>query len=240
MPKLSSRYIKIRRKKYGRKATVSNKRMKFSSSKRSSTVRSKVNVKAGLGFPKRIQMTHKYVEGISLTSTAGVISKYNWSCNGMFDPNTTGTGHQPLYFDQMSALYNHYTVIGSKIKIVCTSGTVNAAPFFIGAFLDDDASSTNITDISGLAEQSTGSYRMLAPGATQTIVFNKKWSAKKTFGGSVLANDSLQGTSSTNPLEQTHYLIALQGANASSPSANFQVEIEYIAIWDELKDMAQS
>ena len=35
--------------------------------------------------------------------------------NSLFDPDQTGTGHQPYYFDQFAALYNRYTVLGSKL-----------------------------------------------------------------------------------------------------------------------------
>ena len=32
-------------------------------------------------------------------------------------PNHTGVGHQPLYFDQLMTIYNHYIVIGAKITV---------------------------------------------------------------------------------------------------------------------------
>lgn len=40
----------------------------------------------------------------------------------MYDPDLTGFGHQPYFFDQLTDIYSHYVVIGSKIKI---SGAVD-------------------------------------------------------------------------------------------------------------------
>ena len=38
------------------------------------------------------------------------IAKQYMRMNSLFDPDQTGTGHQPYYFDQFAALYNRYTV----------------------------------------------------------------------------------------------------------------------------------
>lgn len=68
------------------------------------------------GFPRRLYIAHKYVDLVSVSSTAGVVGSYFFKCNGMFDPNTTGTGHQPMYFDNCGAIYNHYTVV--KLSLI--------------------------------------------------------------------------------------------------------------------------
>lgn len=204
-------------------------------------LRNKTTVKAGLGFPKRILMTHRYCESVALTSTAGVINKYQFSCNGMYDPNITSTGHQPYYFDEMTNLYNHYTVIGSKIKVTVTPASANTTGTYVGIYKDDDATTTNISDITVLAEQSQKAIRAFNVGATDPVFLVSKWSAKKTFGGSILGNDNLQGSVSANPAEQTNYTLAVQGFSAgANNSVTFLVEITYIAVWDELKTPAQS
>lgn len=201
----------------------------------------RTNVRAGLGFPKRMVMTHRYCEQVSLTSTAGVLNKYQWSCNGMYDPNVQVGGHQPYYFDQMMALYNHYTVIGSKIKITVVPASSNTTATFVGVYKDDDTTTTDISDITVLAEQSQQRVRTFNVGATDPSIFTLKWSAKKTFGGSILANDNLQGNIAGNPTEQTYYTVGVQGFSAgANNSVTFLVELTYIAVWDELKTVAQS
>lgn len=200
----------------------------------------KNNISTGIGFPKKMCMTHKYHEVVGLTSTTGVVGTYKFQCNGMYDPNTTGTGHQPMYYDQMAAIYNHWTVIGSKIIIKITPTTGSSVPFYITLAQNDDSVATGGID----ANAEYGSGRRLLFGASTDSVktMSNKWSAKKTFGGSVLGNDNLQGSSAgVDPSEKTYWHINLQAADqVSTQSVIIDVLISYIAVWEEPKDIIGS
>lgn len=211
------------------------------SSKRARTTRFRNVVPMGRGFPKKTIMTHRYVETINVNSgAAGAIANYFFSANGMFDPNQTGSGHQPMYFDQMGALYDHYHVIGSKITVEATTQNNTFAAGTFGVFLNDDTTNTPAT-VTGACEQGSARYKHFPANSNNNQKVKKKWSAKKTFGGTVLSNTSLQGTTSANPTEQTFYNVFW---GADDLTSNFQltfiVTIEYIAVWDEVKDIAQS
>lgn len=228
--------------------TFYNKRFKRTYAKKKvykkkarSNLRWKSQISAGVGFPKRMTFTHKYHEQIIHTSTAGVITFYKYVCNGLFDPNSSGAGHQPYYFDQMSAIYNHYCVIGSKINIKAMPTTSSTAGYYITLAQNDDTVITNNT-IDGMAEQGGGNVRMVPASSMDRVVsLTNKWSCKKTFGGSVLADDFLRGTAAANPTEVTIWCIGLQAADLSSTVAvEIEVSIEYITVWSEVKDVAQS
>jgi len=197
-------------------------------------------VPIGKGFPKRMLFTHKYADNFTLTSTTGVMNKYYFICNGMWDPNKTGTGHQPAYFDTMHSLYNHWTVIGSKITIKCCFATETDLPAYV-ALLQDDDGVLSSNDMQNLSETSSGKVKLVGAKNPGVITLTNRWSAKKTFGGSVLANDELKGDSSQNPAETSSWVIALQAANViSTVSMYVHVNIEYIAVWSELKELASS
>jgi hypothetical protein len=51
---------------------------------------------------------------VGLGSSAGV-SLYQFAGNGCFDPDITGTGHQPYYWDTYTGVYNYYSVMGSRV-----------------------------------------------------------------------------------------------------------------------------
>lgn len=215
-----------------------NTRRSMRNSKRS--VRNKTTVDAGLGFPKQMKMIHKYCDTMSIQSTAGALTRQRFSCNGMYDPDKTNIGHQPLYFDQMAALYNHYTVIGSKITVTFAAPP-SSAPAIMVAIMQDDDQTNNLTAMSEVLEQSLTTSRLMNPGVDNNIVLANNWSAKKTFGGSVLGNDELQGNASANPTETTEWNIFVQTSDQVTTSyvvAN--VTIEFIAIWDELKERTGS
>jgi len=197
-------------------------------------------VNLGLGFPKKVQMTHKYRERLVFTTGAGTPSYYYFSCNGMYDPNITGTGHQPIYFDQMTVLYDHYTVIGSKVTLRISQATAAGVSATIALFINDETGLT-AASIQAISEQSSGTIRTIPQASSIETLLSKKWSAKQTFGGSVLGNDLLQGNSSSNPQEQSYFTFGVQANDLSSVAVlNIDVEVEYIAIWDELADINSS
>lgn len=194
-----------------------------------------------VGFPKKFTFKHKYSEIITLQDTGAGAVNYQFSCNGMFDPNITGTGHQPMYFDQISAIYNHYTVIGSKIRYrIVPAGTAVQNPYKIVTWINDDTTTTGGTD--SFSENKFASTRLCTGGVNPSqIVLTKKWSAKKFFGGSVLANDQLKGTAAANPAEQSYFQITFRTLDlASTVSVFVYVEIEYVAVWHELKELSSS
>lgn len=239
MPKRSRRFVSGVRRRFKKRRIGGRFRS------RKANVRPKSMVRSGVGFPKKMLMTHKYREVVNITSSAGVIQKYQFSCNGLFDPNITGSGQQPYYFDQLTALYDHYCVIGSKAKFtIATPG--NTAPYGVCVYIDDDTTTSNVNDIVIAGENTSGKrIKMAAVPQTRPMIENIKWSAKKYFGKGVLANDELQGTSSANPTEQSFYTVAVQGfvgsgVTAPDVKAVILAEIEYIVVWKELKEVAGS
>lgn len=228
-------------KRYPSRPKRSVKRTKFTKRTKRTKRRNVINrtmVKAGLGFPKKMLMTHKYVQSQVVGAAAATLGVYNFCANGMYDPYLTGTGHQPMYFDQMTALYNHYTVIGSKIKVTLVPADQN---YVVGILLNDDTT-TLPASWDAAAEQSLANSKVVLVNAVRPTFITSKWSAKKVFGGSVLANDELQGSALANPVEQSVYTVSFQTLDkiTAVSSIFIKFEIEYIAVWRELKEVAQS
>jgi len=196
-------------------------------------------VNLGRLFPSKAMMTHRYFESVNLSPASGVLGKYRFIANSLFDPNFTSTGHQPMGFDNCSLIWNHYTVIGSKIKITFLP-VANSPSFAYGIYTDDD-STNNATVYTEIAEQSASVTRYSAAGNTEPKTITKNWSAKKTFGGNVLSNINLQGTTSSSPLDSTVFIVYAQATDGTtSLTTQLAIEIEYIAVWSELKDIIQS
>lgn len=81
-----------RSRKYERKTTVYRKKRKRSRKRRS--------IPKGL-FAKTTKMAFRYVDTITIDPDAGANFVYKtYSCNGMWDPDTSLGGHQPYGFDQ--------------------------------------------------------------------------------------------------------------------------------------------
>lgn len=84
------------------------------------------------GFSQSYRTRLRYVETIGLISSAGSVARNVFSPQNCFDPNVTGTGHQPMYFDQLTAIYARYKVHGATIRVTF-SATSEVAGTAIGA-----------------------------------------------------------------------------------------------------------
>ena len=191
-------------------------------------------------LPPNFTTTHKYSEYNQITIGAGGYASYVFSANGMYDPNITSTGHQPYYFDTMSALYNHYCVVRSKctLRVVDWSEALNdARPCTYGIFLDDD-STPAVTSQTYWLEQPYVVHGEFKEQTTEDGPLTLYWNGRKHFGPNIVNGSQFQGDSATNPTEQSTFVLAFNGTIGSQYV--FLVEIVYEAYWTELKPVAQS
>lgn len=98
-----------------------------------------------------------------------------------------------------------------------------------------------------LAEQGNMTYSSIlnstsnSPASQVTLV--KTFSARKYFGRrGILTEDDFRGTSTTNPAEMAyfHLFVAPQDGVSNTASVRCMVEIEYISVYTELRQLAQS
>lgn len=198
----------------------------------------------GLGFPARMRAKLRYNETFGLVSTAGALNVYTFYTNGLYDPNYSGGGHQPMYFDQFMAVYDHYKVIGSKIQVQCVQGqgTTVADPTWVSVIQNDDATISSVSQFNQLIEWGIiNKYRVVnGPyGMTTPVVFNEKWSCKRVFKDKYSA-DTLIGDASSNPTEFSTFMIVQQPITNGTVTNNYVVTIDYIVDFFELKDAALS
>lgn len=190
---------------------------------------------------KRALVKLTYVDSAAQTSNTGSITTYNFKSNGMYDPNFTGTGHQPLGFDQMMAQYNHFTVIGSKITVTFDVQPTATVPVLV-AIQSAAGTSFTPTSIDEICEQPRIHWKLLPVGnGNSRGKLSHKFSAKKFFSTkAIVAEDSYKGSASIDPVETAFYRILMAAENAGTVTVNWRVRITYIAVFSEPKHLAQS
>jgi hypothetical protein len=190
-------------------------------------------------FPARTKRKLRYSTNISLTSTSGVVATYVFSANGLFDPDISGTGHQPMGFDQLMLSYNHYTVTDAKIRCIFKN-TTSSVPT-VSIRVHPDTAPVTVIDQSieyGLintdALEIKGSY-----GANKEIT--EVVSIRKAQGvQDVLDVIPLSGTAAANPAEQTYFHVSMWDSSGTSGSCNVDVIIEYVAWFTEPRVLTPS
>lgn len=191
-----------------------------------------------IGFPPTMQFKHKYFSSRTDSGTGMLTQRYR--ANGMYDPYQTGTGLQPLYFDQLAAIYNHFTVIASHIKVTTIPNASTAEdPFRVVLWINDDTTTT-ASDIRNVCEQTSAVHKVTSGLNPTPIVLERWWSLSRCFGGRV-GESRFTGNGSADPTEQSIYeIVAYALDGVSSVAVVHDVEIEYTAVWSELKDIAGS
>ncbi len=188
----------------------------------------------------------KYVEQLSLNPSLGLSGNYIFSANGCYDPNITGVGHQPYGFDQLMAMYNHYTVVGSKCVVKMASS--QAIPFYAGIMLRPDPTPISL-NTDALLEQPGNKMKLIGYGQSGTSggpnYMKCNFSTRKFFTknrGAIVEDFALRGDASTNPLEQAYYHVLLQPQFITDDlgTQGFTVEIEYSVVFTEPKLLPQS
>lgn len=198
---------------------------------------------AGVGKSKIIKM--KYCQQISLNPTAGAKVVNVFVANGMYDPDATGTGHQPLGFDQWMTFFDHYNVLGAKITMEYISDTgAPVTPCYFGILLSDDGVSVLAkSNIEHLLESRQTTHKVGVGGdnaSSKKLKAVKYFSSKKFFGRNPVQTD-LKGSSITNPSEKAFFECWAASVNGNDPVyANFLVTIEYIAKLTEPHGFPQS
>lgn len=187
--------------------------------------------KTPFGFPDILETTLVYGDHVLLSSSVGnlIPNKY-YNMNGLYDPDPALGGGQPYWFDQLSAVYSRYSVIGAKITVDFThsnptADTGDVGPWVVGII--GDSNTTLVATSAGplIASQNTdtktlsGDYKMVRCTST--------YSPLKSLGRD-WTDSSVSGTPSANPSQNWYagVFAAPQGV-ATTTIVHATVRIEY-------------
>lgn len=234
----SGRYGKRRAfKRYGRVTTRQNK----------------------LAFSRSQLVRLRYCQQVTLNPNADSGAYIVYSANGPQSPNisnstgvSTTLAHQPYGWDQWSAIYNDYIVLGSKITV--TAGAPNStnqssAAGILGVLLSDSPSPYSVTTSAGATVQMESGRcafkQFNSNGNGKPVILSKKFSAKKFWNVSKLKDNvvRLGAAVSATPNEQAYYHLSFYSNDESiSTSAGpyCWVAIDYILLFSGPADLQAS
>ncbi len=192
------------------------------------------------------QAYYDYAQTITVAGAGLVTSKF-FTANGLYDPDISGTGHQPIGFDQMMLMYNQFTVLRSSITCRFTN---DGTPAIVGLYLSPDT--TAITDPIRLMENGLITTALVdaasaSSGSGQRQVELKlNCDVARYFGrprGRGILNDvDLQGTAASNPTEQVYFGVCVWAGRQSTdtPTVYFDVLLKYDTVYFEPRKLTVS
>jgi hypothetical protein len=161
----------------------------------------------------------KYSSPSTYTSGTGTCGVHVFSANGLYDPDISGAGHQPRGFDQLMAMYDHYVVVSSAIRVVGQAiSSVTGDPYqaVIGICVRDSTAVESVPN--EYLEQGWNKWSY----ASSVDGFDICHSVDvATFLGrqSLLSDPYLKGTKTANPTEDVHFHLWVAHPAAASTDA---------------------
>jgi hypothetical protein len=202
------------------------------------------------GFPDRMVTKLRYVDNFNLTGAAGVVGANVFRFNSCFDPDLTGVGHQPMYFDQFAGAvgtgpYGRYRVISAKatVSFMQTSppaiAATNVGPIVVG--LQTSATSgLYATNLSGLCEASNSTWTQLGDkaGGNNVKSLTATYYPRRDLGVSQ-DDDTVSAAYNGNP-SQVFHLIPWKIDTIGAAAVTALVEIIYTVEFFDRNEVAQS
>lgn len=192
------------------------------------------------GMPNISRTKMRYSTNVQIQSTLGAVGAHVFRCNSIFDPDYSGTGHQPMSHDTWASLFNHYTVTGAKIMIQAVPDSTNTTNGKCGIILNPGYTAP-YTNASAFLEAKMGSYRNILKNADKAYRMKCKYSAKKFFNVSDVKDVGKLGAAfGTDPTEEAYFIIWYADSEITTSSIRVQVTIDYVVQFSEPKHLAQS
>jgi len=202
------------------------------------------------GFPDKLVTNLRYVDTVSLTGGAGVVGANTFRFNSLFDPDLSGVGHQPYYFDQMcgpagTAPYLKYRVLSAKatVRYMITTApattAVNIGPVVVGLL----ATATNGlygTTASALCEASGSRWTYLGDksGGNNVIILKATYEPNRDLGNDT-GDDTIAASYNANP-SQVFNLIPWKVDTVGAAAVQALVEIVYKVEFFDRNEVNQS
>jgi len=199
-------------------------------------------VPAMFGFIKPRQLvTLKYFDFIPLSVTTLAVSQYTFRLNSLFDPDRTGTGHQPYGRDTLAALYNRYRVYktGWRVEMPSNSQTFSAVVVpSNGTF-----TATTLADFTLAIELPYSKYQAIGAAGAPPGVFESSINLAQLGGVPRVefdSDDRFAANFSSNPTEVQDLEIIYYNPNGSTLTTQLNIELWFKADAYDLINQAQS
>lgn len=176
-----------------------------------------------LGFPSHKIVKLRYCAPLNLDAPAGALGSHTYSMNSVFDPDFSGIGHQPRFFDQWAAIYGRYTVLGAKITVSIIGPTTSSVGQKLG--IQMSGNDTGLTfpnnDVTALLEAPmiNAKMRTVHPEPSRTKPLSHYWSYRKTMGRLNPTDDVCSAAVTTSPTNR-HYAVVFAGTAGVDDLAN--------------------
>ncbi len=163
-----------------------------------------------------------YHTSASLTGTTGVVDSHVYQANGAYDPDVTGVGHQPMYFDNLMACYEHFVVQSATISVRFHNWSTTV-PATCGVYISPD--STPLSDNDRIIENGQVKTQVLGVSSNSHVIKTLNLSCDilremdKLNVHDMIDDEKMTGSAAANPVEGTYFIVYIQSWDLASTSS---------------------
>ena len=159
----------------------------------------------------------------------------------MFDPDFSGIGNQPSYFDQFEPMYSKYRVLGASIRLQMFNTSSSPVAYVVIA----TTRNSGVTNLIADSVAKNAMYGCLAPNGSggSGKKLNTYYSISKLWGVSeqaLRAEDDFAALVSGNPNNVLYLWIGARAVDGSAFSLGYTLEIGYDTEMHMLKTVGPS
>lgn len=196
-------------------------------------------------FPSRYICKLKYATAINAVGgpTLAGYGNYQFLANSVWDPDSTGIGHQPYGMDQLTLLYNRYRVINCSYVVngtVTNGGTevnsiIGVLPANEGAAISGGIAEFQENPRAKYVTQYVGSERTLRGNVYLPALVGR---TKSQY----MADDRYQAQTNSSPVENAVINLFFGNLDGSltTAAADLNVVLEYTVEFFDVKKQIQS
>lgn len=175
---------------------------------------SKLVLRMPLVMPDVMYVPMRYSTTFTMVNVGG-FGNHEFRQNSIFDPDFTGTGHQPLGHDQWANFYTAYEVLSSSIKFQVLPPDVNPIQFAIYPSLG----SGSVTSIATAIEQPYSKFKQTndTTMTARTNYLRNSMSIRK-FEGRTTASVNYTSAFGASPANTRFWICVIGSMTATSIS----------------------
>lgn len=174
-------------------------------------------------FPYKLITKLKYHTNTNF-NPAAITYAHNWNANSLYDPDRSGVGHQPLYYDQLCpAIYNRYRVKGFAYRAVISGANT---PLKIQFHFQNNNHSADYEDLGEAIGTKQTIVNAMASGG-KCISYMKGYCSLKRLLGQSTNDDRDQAVYNASPSNVALLGMLLTSLDGATNISAFNLDITF-------------
>lgn len=190
----------------------------------------RVDMPTGMvGLPDSVRVALKYSQIVAFTGSAAPAAQ-TFAINSLFDPDFSGTGHQPSFFDFWSSAYSRYCVLGaSAILWIENETTTNTGANFACCYSDVNVSAQNTEFITESNRSKSGVVGPAGSMNVKKVVMPAITMAQLMGQPAVEPDDNMYAAVSASPTDPGYMVFRV---SASDSASTITVRVKFTILFD--------